>query len=94
MEGARLDTLFEDCRKPAAVKVGNGSHIASVTQTSGITTPRHQHGRVLKGRAVVRYKVLAAIGGESSSAPGALSSTGGSQCGCGCGKVSTNGPLA
>ena len=54
MEGARLDTLFEERRKPAAVKVGNGSHIANVTQTSGITTPRHQHRQVLKGRAVVR----------------------------------------
>jgi hypothetical protein len=52
--GRCLDTLFEERRKPAAVKVGNGSHIANVTQTSGITTPRHQHRQVLKGRAVVR----------------------------------------
>jgi hypothetical protein len=54
MEGACLDTLFEERRKPAAVKVGNGNHIANVTQTSGITTPRQQHRQVLKGRAVVR----------------------------------------
>jgi hypothetical protein len=54
MEGARLDTLFEERRKPAAVKVGKGTHIATVTHTSGITTPRHQHWQVLKGRAVVR----------------------------------------
>jgi hypothetical protein len=54
MEGARVDTLFEVRREPAAVEVGNGTHIANVIQTSGITTPRHQHRQLLKGRAVVR----------------------------------------
>ena len=54
MEGAHFDTLFEQRRKPAAVKVGSENHIANASHTSGITTPRHQHRQVLKGRAVVR----------------------------------------
>ncbi len=53
-EGAFHDTLFDQRRKPVAVKVGSENHIADVTHMSGITTPRQTHGQSEKGTVVVR----------------------------------------
>ena len=48
MEGAHFDPLFEERRKPAAVKVGNESHIANVSQRAGSPHPGISTGRCVR----------------------------------------------